>query len=62
MDAVLQAIRDAISTPELQIRLKERENYAVIAQLRESASFLVKSANIFSLFFLYQKTTIILSI
>jgi hypothetical protein len=35
IDAVLQAIRDAISTPELQIRLKERENYAVIAQLRK---------------------------
>lgn len=39
IDAVLHAIPDAISTPELQIRLKEGENYAVIAQLQESARF-----------------------
>jgi phosphomannomutase/phosphoglucomutase len=39
MDAVLHAIPDAISTPELQIRLKEGENYAIIAQLQESARF-----------------------
>lgn len=39
IDATLHAIPDAISTPELQIRLKEGENYAVIAQLQESARF-----------------------
>ena len=39
IDAVLHAIPDAISTPELQIRLKEGENYAVIAQLQKTARF-----------------------
>lgn len=39
INAVLHAIPDAISTPELQIRLKEGENYAVITQLQESARF-----------------------
>lgn len=39
IDAILHGIPDAISTPELQIRLKEGENYAVIAQLQESARF-----------------------
>ncbi|MEO8767236.1 MAG: phosphomannomutase/phosphoglucomutase [Nitrosospira sp.] len=39
IDAVLHAIPDAISTPELQIRLKEGENYALIAQLQETARF-----------------------
>jgi hypothetical protein len=43
-------------------QIERRRNYAVMAQSRESACFLVKSANIFSLFFLYQKTTAILSI
>lgn len=39
IDAALHAIPDAISTPELQIRLKEGENYAIIAQLQETAHF-----------------------
>lgn len=39
IDAVLHAIPDAISTPELQIRLKEGENYAIIAQLQNTARF-----------------------
>jgi phosphomannomutase / phosphoglucomutase len=39
IDAVLHAIPDAISTPELQIRLKEGENYAIIAQLQKTAHF-----------------------
>lgn len=39
INAVLHAIPDAISTPELQIRLKEGENYAVIAQLQKTARF-----------------------
>ncbi|MDE2365636.1 MAG: phosphomannomutase/phosphoglucomutase [Betaproteobacteria bacterium] len=39
IDAVLHAIPDAISTPELQIRLKEGENYALIAQLQKTARF-----------------------
>ena len=33
------AIPDALSTPELQIRLSEGENYRVIAQLRNTARF-----------------------
>lgn len=37
--AELDAIPDALSTPELQIRLKEGENYAVIAQMQETARF-----------------------
>jgi hypothetical protein len=48
------AIRDAIGTG-IAYQIERRRTYAVIAQLRESACFLVKSANIFSLFFLYQK-------
>ena len=39
IDAELAAIPDAVSTPELQIRLKEGENYAVIARLQEAARF-----------------------
>lgn len=39
IDAVLHGIPDAISTPELQIRLKEGENYALIAQLQKTAHF-----------------------
>ena len=39
INAVLHAIPDAISTPELQITLKEGENYAVIAQLQKTARF-----------------------
>ena len=35
----LNSIPDALSTPELQIRLKEGENYAVIAQLQQTARF-----------------------
>jgi phosphomannomutase/phosphoglucomutase len=37
--AVLQALPDAISTPELQIKLTEGENYALIAQLQKTARF-----------------------
>ena len=39
INAVLHAIPDAISTPELQITLKEGENYAVIARLQKTARF-----------------------
>ncbi|MCX7184806.1 MAG: phosphomannomutase/phosphoglucomutase [Nitrosospira sp.] len=39
IDATLHAIPDAINTPELQIRLKEGENYALIAQLQKTARF-----------------------
>jgi phosphomannomutase/phosphoglucomutase len=39
IDTVLNSIPDAVSTPELQIRLKEGENYAVIAQLQQTAHF-----------------------
>lgn len=39
IDAELAAIPDAVSTPELQIRLKEGENYAIIARLQETARF-----------------------
>lgn len=39
IDAELAAIPDAVSTPELQIRLKEGENYEVIARLQETARF-----------------------
>ncbi|MDQ3185762.1 MAG: phosphomannomutase/phosphoglucomutase [Pseudomonadota bacterium] len=39
IDAALEAIPDAISTPELQIKLKEGENYEIIAQLQKSARF-----------------------
>ncbi|HEX3170538.1 MAG TPA: phosphomannomutase/phosphoglucomutase, partial [Burkholderiales bacterium] len=37
--AVLQELPDAISTPELQIKLTEGENYALIAQLQKTARF-----------------------
>ena len=37
--AVLNALPDAVSTPELQIRLQEGENYALIEKLQESARF-----------------------
>jgi phosphomannomutase/phosphoglucomutase len=37
--AVLQALPDAINTPELQIKLNEGENYALIAELQKSARF-----------------------
>ena len=39
IDTVLNSIPDAVSTPELQIRLKEGENYEVIAQLQQTAHF-----------------------
>jgi phosphomannomutase/phosphoglucomutase len=39
IDAAFNSIPDAVSTPELQIRLKEGENYAIIAQLRKTARF-----------------------
>ncbi|SFU34780.1 phosphomannomutase [Nitrosomonas eutropha] len=38
-DAVLHALPDTINTPELQIRLKEGENHALIAQLQQEADF-----------------------
>jgi phosphomannomutase/phosphoglucomutase len=37
--AALHALPDAISTPELQIKLKEGENYALIAGLQKTARF-----------------------
>jgi phosphomannomutase/phosphoglucomutase len=37
--AVLQALPDAVSTPELQIQLAEGENYALIGRLQKSARF-----------------------
>ena len=37
--AALQALPDAVSTPELQIKLKEGENYALITQLQKTARF-----------------------
>jgi phosphomannomutase/phosphoglucomutase len=37
--ATLRALPDAISTPELQIKLNEGENYALIAQLQKTARF-----------------------
>jgi phosphomannomutase/phosphoglucomutase len=39
INATLHAIPDAISTPELQIRLKEGENYTLIAQMQKTARF-----------------------
>lgn len=39
IDVALNEIPDALSTPELQIRLKEGENYALIAQLQKTARF-----------------------
>ncbi|MXS80678.1 phosphomannomutase [Nitrosomonas eutropha] len=38
-EAVLHALPDTINTPELQIRLKEGENHALIAQLQQEANF-----------------------
>ncbi len=37
--AVLQDLPDAISTPELQIKLNEGENYTLIAELQKTARF-----------------------
>jgi phosphomannomutase/phosphoglucomutase len=37
--AVLNALPDAVSTPELQIKLQEGENYALIDKLQKSARF-----------------------
>ena len=37
--AVLEALPDAVSTPELQIKLNEGENYALIDKLQASARF-----------------------
>lgn len=39
MNATLHALPDAVSTPELQIRLQEGENYALIADLQQNARF-----------------------
>ena len=39
IDATLHALPDAVSTPELQIKLKEGENYAMIERLQQSARF-----------------------
>lgn len=38
-NAVLHALPDSVNTPELQIKLKEGENYALIDQLKQSAQF-----------------------
>jgi len=37
--SVLEALPDAVSTPELQIKLKEGENYALIEKLQAGAKF-----------------------
>ena len=39
LTATLKAIPDSVSTPELQIKLKEGENYALIDQLQKEARF-----------------------
>ncbi|MDA8094977.1 MAG: phosphomannomutase/phosphoglucomutase [Betaproteobacteria bacterium] len=39
IDAVLNGLPDAVCTPELQIKLKEGENYALIEELRRTARF-----------------------
>lgn len=39
LDAKLHNLPDAISTPELQIKLNEGENYAIIDRLRKTAHF-----------------------
>ena len=39
LNAVLNALPDAIATPELQIKLKEGENYALIEQMQKTAKF-----------------------
>ena len=38
-NAVLNALPDALSTPELQIKLKEGENYTLIEKLQKTAKF-----------------------
>ena len=38
-NATLNALPDAIATPELQIKLKEGENYALIEQMQKTAKF-----------------------
>jgi phosphomannomutase/phosphoglucomutase len=37
--AAFARLPDSVNTPELQIRLKEGENYALIAQMQQSATF-----------------------
>jgi len=37
--AVLEALPDAVSTPELQLKLQEGENYALMEKLQQSARF-----------------------
>ena len=39
IDATLHGLPDSISTPELQIKLNEGENYALIEQLQKTARF-----------------------
>ena len=39
LTATLKAIPDSVSTPELQIKLKEGENYALIDKLQKEARF-----------------------
>ncbi len=39
IDATLHSLPDAVSTPELQIKMKEGENYALIAELQRTAKF-----------------------
>ena len=39
IDATLHALPDSVSTPELHIKLKEGENYELIAQLQQTARF-----------------------
>ncbi|HEX4984852.1 MAG TPA: phosphomannomutase/phosphoglucomutase [Burkholderiales bacterium] len=39
IDAVLDGLPDSVNTPELQVRLGEGENHALVARLQESAQF-----------------------
>ena len=39
INATLHGLPDAVSTPELQIKLKEGENYALIAEMQRTAKF-----------------------
>jgi phosphomannomutase/phosphoglucomutase len=39
IDAAFAALPDSVNTPELQIKLQEGENYAMIRQLQQSARF-----------------------
>jgi phosphomannomutase/phosphoglucomutase len=39
IDAAFARLPDSVNTPELQIRLKEGENYALIARMQQSATF-----------------------